>query len=46
MYTIITIKEIYFFFFLYLRMNRNDINFDNKKIKKATFTIKTKKYLI
>ena len=27
-------------------MNKNNITFDNKKIKKATFTIKIKKYLI
>ena len=27
-------------------MNTNNINFDNKKIKKVTFTEKTKKYLI
>ena len=27
-------------------MNGKNINFDNKNVKKATFTIKTKKYLI
>ena len=27
-------------------MNGKNINFNNKNIKKATFTIKTKKYLI
>ena len=27
-------------------MNKNNINFDNKNIKKATFTIKIKKYLM
>ena len=27
-------------------MNTNNINFDNKKIKKVTFTKKTTKYLI
>ena len=37
-------KKIFYFFSLpYIRMS---INFDNKNIKKATSTIKTKKYLI
>ena len=46
MYTKIFIKNFYFFSLLYIRMNRKSINFENKNIKKATFTIKTKKYLI
>ena len=37
---------IIFFFLLYRRMNEKNINFDNKNIKKATFKIKTKQYLI
>ena len=40
-------KKIFYFFSLpYIRMNGKSINFDNKNIKKATSTIKTKKYLI
>ena len=46
MYTLIIIKQFLLFSLLYIRMNRNSINFDNKKIKKATFIRKTKKYLI
>ena len=45
-YTIIIIKSFYFFSSLTKRMNKNNINFDNKKIKKTTFTIKIKEYLI
>ena len=40
------LKIFYFFSLLYVRMNGKSINFDNRSIKKATFTIKTKKYLI
>ena len=29
-----------------IRMSTNNINFDNKNIKKVTFTIKIRKYLI
>ena len=37
-------KKIFYFFSLsYIRMNGKNINFNNKKIKKSTFTIKTKK---
>ena len=36
----------YFFSLLYIRMNGNSISFDEKKIKKVTFTKKTKKCLI
>ena len=43
---IIIKKNLTFFSLLYRRMNGKSINFDNKNIKKATFTIKTKKYLI
>ena len=46
MYTLIIIKNFHFFSLLYIRMNGNNINFDNKNITKATFIIKTKKYLI
>ena len=46
MYTLIIIKKVLLFSLLYIRMNRKSINFENKNIKKATFTIKTKKYLI
>ena len=43
-YTIIITKKIfYFFFLLYTRMSGNCINFDDKKIKKVTFT-KAKKH--
>ena len=38
-----------FFNFLslpYIRINGKNIKFDNKNIKKVTFTIKTKKYLV
>ena len=41
----------YFFFFNfsslpYIRMNGRSINFNDKNVKKATFIIKTNKYLI
>ena len=36
-------KKNYFFPSLYLRMNGKSINFNDKKIKKVTFIIKTKK---
>ena len=39
-------KMFHFISSLYIRMNRKNINFDIKKIKKATSTTKTKKYLI
>ena len=40
-------KNIFTFFsLLYIRMNRKNINFNNEKIKKGTFTTKTKKYLV
>ena len=39
-------KILYFFSLLYIRMNGKSINFNDKNIKKATFIIKTKKYLI
>ena len=45
MYTIITIKKI-LLFLLHIKMNGKIINFDNNKIKKVTFTKRTKKYLI
>ena len=38
-------KICHFFSLLYIKMNENNINFDNKNITKATFII-TKKYLI
>ena len=37
------IISFYFFSSLYIRMNEKSINFNDKKIKKATFIIKTKK---
>ena len=46
MYTQIIIKNFYFFSLLYIRMNGKNINFDDKKIKKATSTTKTKTCLI
>ena len=47
MYTPVIIKKNYFFSSQSIRMSGNSINFDDKKIKKAAFTItKTKKYLI
>ena len=36
----------YFFSSLSVRIITSNINFNDKKIKKVTFTIKTKKYLI
>ena len=39
-------KKFYFFSLQIIRMSGNNINFDDKKIKKVTFTTKTKKYLI
>ena len=36
----------YLFFFTTVRMSKNNINFDNKKIKKRDFYNKNKKYLI
>ena len=39
-------KNFHFISSLYIRMNGKNINFDIKKIKKATSTTKTKKYLI
>ena len=44
-YTKIIIKNVYFFSSQCIRMSRNNINFDYKKIKISDF-IKTKKYLI
>ena len=35
-----------FFSLLSIRMSTSSINFNDKKIKKVTFIIKTKKYLI
>ena len=35
-----------FFSLTYVRMNAKNINFNHKKIKKVTFIIKTKKYLV
>ena len=46
MYTKIIIKEILLFSLQSIRMSGNNINFDDKKNKKVTFTTKTKKYLI
>ena len=37
------LKKIYFFSSESIRMSRNSINFDNKKIKKVTSTTKTEK---
>ena len=46
-YTQIIVKKIYSFSSLSIRMSGNRINFNNRKIKKATSTIiKTKKYLM
>ena len=39
-------KYFYFFSLSYRRMNGKKINFNNKNIKIATFTMKIKKYLI
>ena len=36
MYTLIIIKNFFLFSSLYIRMNRKSINFNDKKIKKAT----------
>ena len=36
-------KMFYFFSLLYIRMNRNRINFDNKNIEKSDFYNKNKK---
>ena len=44
-YTKIIIKNFYFFSSQCIRMSRNNINFDYKKINISDF-IKTKKYLI
>ena len=47
MYSQIIIKKNYFFSSQSIRMSRNKINFDEKKIKKVTSTItKPKKYLV
>ena len=47
MYTHNYYKKFFTFFsLLYIRMNKKNINFDNKNMKKATFTTKAKKYLI
>ena len=43
-YAQIIIKKL--FFFLYIRMSEKSINFDDKKIKKVTFTKRPKKHLI
>ena len=46
-YTQIIFLKNYLFSSQSIRMSGNSINFDNKKIKKVTYTIaKTKKYLI
>ena len=46
MYTKIIIKTSFAFFSLqYIKMSGRDINFDDKKIKKVSFT-KTKKYIV
>ena len=45
MYTYNYYKK-FFTFLSYIRMNGKNINFNNKNIKKVTFTIGTKKYLI
>ena len=39
-------KKISLFSSQSIRMSGNSISFDDKKIKKVTFTTKTKKYLI
>ena len=46
MYTQIIVKKFLLFFFTVYKNERKNINFDNKNIKKATSTIKTKKHLI
>ena len=43
MYTPIIIKKKFFFSSQIIRMNRNSINFDDKKIKKSDFDNKNKK---
>ena len=43
MYTPIIIKKKFFFSSQIIRMNRNSINFDDKKIKKSDFYNKNKK---
>ena len=44
MYTLIIIKTFFYFFSLpYIRMNRKNINFDNKNIKRRDFYNKNKK---
>ena len=45
MYTQIIIKKIYFSSLLYVRMNENKMNFDNKNIKKSDFYNKSKKII-
>ena len=42
-YTLIIIKNFYFFSLQSIRMSGNSINFDNKKIKKSNFYNKNKK---
>ena len=39
-------KFFYFFSSHNIRMSRSSINFNDKKVKIVTFTIKTRKYLI
>ena len=43
MYTQITMKKSLLFSLLYIRLNRKNINFDNKNIKKSGFYNKNKK---
>ena len=43
MYTRVIIKKLFFFSLLYIRMNRKNINFDNKNIKKSDLYNKNKK---
>ena len=42
MYTRVIIKKLFFFSLLYIRMNRKNINFDNKNIKKSDLYNKNK----
>ena len=42
MYTQIIIKNFYLFSLLYIRMNGNNINFNNENIKKSNFYNKNK----